>query len=89
MLTIGDLLDLTRPGLFNTYIPLATTKHHRNLWADLGKDLGFILLLKSTVKASPLHRAVGLGSQKLQFDFEVTCGSRKSTTPLGKCQDNY
>lgn len=44
---------------------------------------------KVALKASPLHRADGLGSRRLQFHFEIICGCRKNTIPLVKCYDNY
>jgi hypothetical protein len=45
--------------------------------------------LHSPVKPSPLYRAVRFGFRRLQFDAEITCGSRKSTTPLVECHDIY
>ena len=82
-------MELARPGLFHTLVPLASTKITEILWAaGLGKIWDLCSSLKSALKVSPSHRAVGLGSRKLQFGFETIRGFRKSTTPLGKCQDN-
>lgn len=72
------------PHLYSTRLHKASEK---SVGSRFGKRFGILLLLKVLWKQ--LHyRAVGLGSRKLQFDFETACGSRKSTTPLGKCQDS-